>query len=133
MFQAKACTDASNEGTHHTASPHHVVVVELVSVGFSAEAPDRLTALRSFQDLLRLLHSLGERYKSQSCRYGARLPPPSNSLVQIGSWALELRLVAVDVASSDSASCRSQLLEAIYPKRSHMDFNIAAPLYFSSR
>ncbi|CDJ48167.1 hypothetical protein, conserved [Eimeria brunetti] len=110
-----------------------VVVVELVSVSFSAEAPDRLTALRSFQDLLGLLRSLGEPHEPQSCRNDAGVNPPCNGVALIGGWALELRLVAVDVANTDSANCRRQLLEVIYPKRSHMDFNIAAPLYFASR
>ncbi|CDJ35260.1 Asparagine synthetase domain-containing protein 1, related [Eimeria mitis] len=130
---AKTPPETSREHAHQAALPQQVVVVELVSVSFSAEAPDRLTALRSFQDVLGVLHSLGECHKSQSCRTEAGVTPSNNSVAVIGDWALEVRLVAVDVASTDSANCRSQLLEVIYPKRSHMDFNIAAPLYFSSR
>lgn len=109
------------------------VVVELVSVSFSSEAPDRLTALRSFEDLLRLLHSLGKPNPSESCVGHERNTAQSCSSVVVGSWALELRLVAVDVSSSDSAVCRGQLLEAIRPKKSHLDLNIAAPLFFASR
>ncbi|XP_026191082.1 uncharacterized protein LOC34620261 [Cyclospora cayetanensis] len=115
------------------AVPQQLVVVELVSVGFSAEAPDRMTALRSYEDLLQLLHCLGSPCRRGGASAEATQGPPNCSLVTIGEWGLELRLVAIDVGSADTAEHRTQLLEAIHPKRSHMDFNIAAPLYFASR
>lgn len=109
------------------------VVVELVSVCFSEEAPDRLTALRSYEDLLRLLQSLGKSYHAERCMTDAGEVSDRCSFVVVGDWGLELRLVAVDASTADSADCRNQLLEAIRPKKSHMDFNIAAPLFFAAR
>lgn len=134
MLQAAERSGApSGCAPSHRALPQKVVVVELVSACFSAEAPDRLTALRSFQDLLCLLDSLGVRYKRQCDGSSATDTSHNSSFTLIGEWALELRLVAVDVSTTESAECRDQLLQVIYPKRSHMDFNIAAPLYFASR
>lgn len=131
--QAERCDGGPTDSQPKAATAlQRTVVVELVSVSFSAEAPDRLTALRSFEELLRLLRSLGK--PSNPCGMpDAGEAPYSCSSAVIGEWILELRLVAIDVSSDDSAECRNQLLAAIHPKISHMDLNIASPLYFASR
>ncbi|KAL8271797.1 hypothetical protein Esti_004306 [Eimeria stiedai] len=123
------CSCSSVEGARRSNddSVKGRIVVELVSVCFSAEAPDRLTALRSFQDLLGLLRRLGK-----PCDSGGEEAEVSGCGV-VGNWALELRLLAIDVSPDESAECRKLLLRAICPKKSHMDFNIAAPLFFASR
>lgn len=115
-------------------------MVELVSVAFSGEAPDRLTALRSFEVLLSLLNSLGDTQNNENNNnynnsdnninniYGNK-----NGFITVNDWVLELRFVAVDVSTADTAECKKHLLDIIYPKLIHMDFNIAAPLYFAAR
>lgn len=118
------------------------VVVELITVGFSTEAPDRLTALRSFEDILELLECLGGKHtdKTSSIEPNGLFKTEemlrdveSKQVAKIGRWELEVRLVAIDVDAASVEAERANILEAIAPQKSHMDFNIATPLYFALR
>ncbi|KAL8431629.1 hypothetical protein Efla_005688 [Eimeria flavescens] len=144
-FTNDRCLDISRESAEKKSSSaatqqQRRVVVELVSVCFSPEAPDRLTALRTFEDLLLLLQRLGQRENEQEDKNeektadtGCSSSSSSGCCVAVGHWSLELRLVCVDVSAEENAKEKSRLLKSICPKRSHMDVNIAAPLFFASR
>lgn len=68
-----------------------------------AKCPDRITAINSHAELVRVC--------------------PSRK------W----RLVSVNVAYTEYQAHRSQIIELIYPHNTEMDFSIACALYFASR
>eukprot|EP00921_Rhytidocystis_pertsovi_P004950 GHVQ01008595.1.p1 GENE.GHVQ01008595.1~~GHVQ01008595.1.p1 ORF type:complete len:1077 (+),score=111.05 GHVQ01008595.1:3437-6667(+) len=79
-------------------------VVELCCACFDPyEAPDRFTALASYEEILRLF--------------------PRH----------DVRLVCVDVTEEEVARNESVILSLLGPTRTHMDFNIGAALWFAAR
>ena len=44
-----------------------------------------------------------------------------------------MRMLCADYTKEDISSIETYLKEVIYPKNSHMDFNIACALYFASK
>ncbi|CAJ1431666.1 unnamed protein product, partial [Effrenium voratum] len=78
-------------------------ILELVNVAFDPRAPDRLTALCSFEDLVR--------------QYGAE----------------RFRLVLCDVSQAEVLGEEAALCRLLGPKATHLDFNIAAALWFAAR
>ncbi|CAK9033960.1 Asparagine synthetase domain-containing protein CG17486 [Durusdinium trenchii] len=83
------------------ALPHETI--ELINVAFDSRAPDRLTALCSFQDLLR--------------QYGPE----------------RFRLVLSDIRQEDLLAEEISICRLLGPKATHLDFNIAAALWFAAR
>mmetsp|Transcript_95529 Transcript_95529/g.274045 ORF Transcript_95529/g.274045 Transcript_95529/m.274045 type:complete len:739 (+) Transcript_95529:58-2274(+) len=77
--------------------------VELLNVAFDRAAPDRLTALCSFGDLV--------------ARYGAQ----------------RFRLVLADVEEAEVRRNEASICRLLGPGATHLDFNIAAALWFAAR
>ncbi|CAE8628777.1 unnamed protein product, partial [Polarella glacialis] len=77
--------------------------VELLNVAFDKAAPDRLTALCSYEDLL------------------ARFGPD------------RFRLILCDVQESEVRDNELAICRLLGPQATHLDFNIAAALWFASR
>lgn len=44
-----------------------------------------------------------------------------------------MRLLLADYSSEDVMKSEKEIMKLIYPKRSHMDFNIACALHFASK
>ena len=81
----------------------HCDSVELINVAFDGKAPDRLTALRSYEDLVK--------------RYGAE----------------RFRLILADASLEEVLAEEQKICRLLGPKASHLDFNIAAALWFAAR
>ncbi|CAE7910474.1 ASNSD1 [Symbiodinium necroappetens] len=77
--------------------------IELLNVAFDGSAPDRLTALCSYEDLVR--------------QYGAE----------------RFRLVLCDVTQQEVYEEELAICRLLGPKATHLDFNIAAALWFAAR
>ncbi|CAE7894837.1 ASNSD1 [Symbiodinium sp. KB8] len=77
--------------------------IELLNVAFDSSAPDRLTALCSYEDLVR--------------QYGAE----------------RFRLVLCDVTQQEVYEEELAICRLLGPKATHLDFNIAAALWFAAR
>nr|CEL67815.1 TPA: Asparagine synthetase domain-containing protein 1 [Neospora caninum Liverpool] len=113
------------EGTEETKDTGRVAgggkkfVVELVNVAFTPTAPDRLTGLASFADLLRKL----ERLRSCEAAVGEGRE----------KFEIDLRFVCVDVAEQDAVEAEKTVLRLVAPHATHMDVNIASALYFAAR
>lgn len=78
--------------------------VELVNVAFQPKrAPDRITAMCTYEDLLRLYPNV------------------------------EFRLICVDVDTDEYKKMEPHLFELIFPNITHMDLNIAAALHYAAK
>ncbi|KAK1934828.1 putative asparagine synthase [Babesia divergens] len=78
--------------------------VELVNVAFQPKrAPDRITAMCTYEDLLHLYPNV------------------------------EFRLICVDVDTDEYKEMEPHLFELIFPNLTHMDLNIAAALHYAAK
>lgn len=88
---------------------HLFFIVELMNASFSpAEAPDRLTGLSSYYEILELYESSLDTSKNVSIRF-----------------------VCVDNAGDSLTREEKKILKCIAPCRTHLDFNIGGALFFA--
>ncbi|KFH16634.1 asparagine synthase [Toxoplasma gondii MAS] len=108
------------EDTRAPAGSRRKFVVELVNVAFTAAAPDRLTGLASYADLLQRWTNL-EKMEQRSADLNR------------GCCDLDLRFVCVDVTEEEAVNAEEEILRLVAPHETHMDVNIASALYFAAR
>ncbi|KAF7456297.1 Asparagine synthase family protein [Cryptosporidium felis] len=83
-------------------------IVELINVTFApGEAPDRITGLSSYYEILKLFRDHFEKYK------------------------VSLRLICVDKEGENLITEERNILRCIAPCRTHLDFNIGGALFFA--
>ncbi|KAJ1607745.1 asparagine synthetase B like [Cryptosporidium canis] len=84
-------------------------VVELINASFApAEAPDRLTGLSSYYEILELFREHFDTYKNVSIRF-----------------------ICVDNPGDSLTKEEKKILKCIAPCRTHLDFNIGGALFFA--
>ncbi|OII70893.1 asparagine synthetase B like [Cryptosporidium ubiquitum] len=84
-------------------------IVELINTSFApSEAPDRLTGLASYYEILDLFKSYLWKYKNVS-----------------------IRLICVDNPGDSLTREEKNILKCISPCRTHLDFNIGGALFFA--
>ncbi|KAH8584517.1 asparagine synthetase B like [Cryptosporidium sp. chipmunk genotype I] len=86
-------------------------IVELINTSFApCEAPDRLTGLTSYYEILNLFERYLSTYKNVS-----------------------IRLVCADNPGDSLTKEEKNILKCIAPSRTHLDFNIGGALFFALR
>jgi len=78
-------------------------VIDLFNIAFSKDAPDRETGIKAYHEI-------------------KKINPKAN-----------LRLILIDKSLDDTEKEERKIINLIYPKLTHMDFNIGAALHLASQ